>query len=222
LSCRRSGCSGSPPRRAIDGGIAAAIRDEAVRGRTLTVYTDLRRVTIPLAIGDRSAIWLCLVDRAGRVAWRASGGLDPVTAAALDTALATPPESAASAPAQAAGPEAEQFEMAFDPRLRLPLATLGVTPAAACVTVAADRLVACFGPWVCRTTPANVRAVRGRRSSRRSGRGRPATAGSACSCGNRCAASAPLGLIRHPNLTLTAADASPAPTAGTARSARGS
>jgi hypothetical protein len=109
------GLQWEPARRAIDGGIAAAIRDEAVRGRTLTVYTDLRRVTIPLAIGDRSAIWLSLVDRAGRVAWRASGGLDPVTAAALDTALATPPESAASAPAQAAGPGAEQFEMAFDP-----------------------------------------------------------------------------------------------------------
>jgi hypothetical protein len=49
--------------------------------------------------------------------------------------------------------------MAFDPRFRLPLAALGVTPATAHVTVTADRLVACFGPWTCRTTPANVRAV---------------------------------------------------------------
>ena len=59
-----------PARSAIDGGMAAAIRDQAVRRRTLTVYTDLRRVTVPLGIDDRSTIWLCLVDRAGRVAWR--------------------------------------------------------------------------------------------------------------------------------------------------------
>ncbi len=51
--------------------------------------------------------------------------------------------------------------MAFAPRFRLPLvAALGVTPATAHVIAAADRLVARFGPWVCRTTPANVRAVR--------------------------------------------------------------
>ena len=50
--------------------------------------------------------------------------------------------------------------MAFDPRFRLPLAAFVVTSATAHVTVAADRLVACFGPWVCRTAPANVRAVR--------------------------------------------------------------
>lgn len=103
-----------PARQAIDGGMAAAIRDQAARRRTLTVYTDLRRVTVPLGIDDRSTIWLCLVDRAGRVAWRGSGGLDPATAAALDTALATAPEPAAAA-AQAAWPEAKQFEMAFDP-----------------------------------------------------------------------------------------------------------
>ena len=108
------GLQWEPARQAIDGGMAAAIRDQAVRRRTLTVYTDLRRVTVPLGIDDRSTIWLCLVDRAGRVAWRGSGGLDPATAAALDTALATAPEPAAAA-AQAAWPEAEQFEMAFDP-----------------------------------------------------------------------------------------------------------
>lgn len=148
-----------PARPAIDGGMAAAIRDQAVRRRTLTVYTDLRRVTVPMGIDDRSAIWLCLVDRAGWVAWRGSGGLDPATAAALDTALATAPEPAAAA-AQAAWPEAEQFEMAFDARFRLPLAALGVSPATAHVTIAADRLVACFGPRACRTAPANVQGVR--------------------------------------------------------------
>ena len=191
-----------PARSAIDGGMAAAIRDQAVRRRTLTVYTDLRRVTVPLGI-----------------AWRGSGGLDPATAAALDTALATAPEPTAAA-AQAAWPEAEQFEMAFDPRFQLPLAALGVTPATAHVTVAADRLVACFGPWVCRTAPANVRAVRltgpyrwhraiGPRLSLADHRltfGSTPARGVCLLFREPVPGIGPLGLIRHPNLTLTAAD----------------
>ena len=213
------GLQWEPARPAIDGGMAAAIRDQAVRRRTLTVYTDLRRVTVPLGIDDRSTIWLCLVDRAGRVAWRGSGGLDPATAAALDTALATAPEPAAAA-AQAAGPEAEQFEMAFDPRFRLPLAALGVTPATAHVTVAADRLVACFGPWVCRTAPANVQEVRltGPYRWYRAIGPRLSLADHGLTFGSTPARGVcllfrepvpgigPLGLIRHPDLTLTAAD----------------
>ncbi len=103
----------------------------------------------------------------------------------------------------ATGPEAKQFEMAFDPRFRLPLAALRVTPATAHVTAAADRLVARFGPWVCRTTPANVRAVRltGPYHWHRAVGpplsladhgltfGSPPSAGFACCSGNRCAAS---------------------------------
>jgi hypothetical protein len=119
---------------------------------------DLRRVTAPLVIGGRNTIWLFLTDRAGRVRWRGSSGWDPAAANSLAGALAGLPEHAAAAE-PAAGPEAGQFEMAFDPRFRLSLATLGVTPATAHVTVTTDRLVACFGPWTCRTTPANVRAV---------------------------------------------------------------
>jgi hypothetical protein len=204
------GLQWQPARAAIDGGMAAAIRDEAVRRRTLTVYTDVRRVTAPLGIDDRNTIWLCLVDRAGRVAWRGSGGFDP--------ALATAPEPAA-APGPA-GPEAEQFEMAFDPRFRLPLAALGVTPATAHITVAADRLVACFGPWACRTTPANVRAVRltGPYRWHRAIGPRLSLADHGLTFGSTAARGVclllrepvrgidPLGLIRHPGLTLTAAD----------------
>ncbi len=214
------GLQWEPARAAIDGGMAAAIRDEAVRRRTLTVYTDVRRVTAPLGIDDRSTIWLCLVDRAGRVAWRGSGGFDHATAAALDTALAAPPEPAVTEPAQTAAPDAEQFEMAFDPRFRLPLAALGVTPATAHITVAADRLVACFGPWACRTTPANVRAVRltGPYRWHRAIGPRLSLADRGLTFGSTPARGVclllrkpvrgidPLGLIRHPGLTLTAAD----------------
>jgi hypothetical protein len=204
-----------PARPVIDGGMAAAIRDQQTRRRTLTVYTDVRRVTAPLGIGGRSTIWLFLVDRAGRVRWRGSGGWDPAAAAELAEALAGLPEHAA-APAPAAG----QFEMAFDPRFWLPLAALGVTPATAHVTVTADRLVACFGPWACRTTLSNVRAVHltGPYRWYRAIGPRLSLVGHGLTFGTSTARGVclllrkpvpgidPLGVIRHPDLTLTVAD----------------
>ncbi|MGE5289539.1 MAG: hypothetical protein ACM3ML_20545 [Micromonosporaceae bacterium] len=209
------GLQWQPARPVIDGGMAAAIRDQQTRRRTLTVYTDLRRVTAPLGIGDRSTIWLFLVDRAGRVRWRGSGGWDPATAAELAEALAGLPEQA-TRPTPTAG----QFEMAFDPRFRLPLATLGVTAATAHVTVTADRLVACFGLWTCRTTPANVRAVRitGPYHWYRAIGPRLSLADHGLTFGTTTARGVclllrepvpgigPLGLLRHPGLTLTVAD----------------
>ena len=209
------GLQWQPARPVIDGGMAAAIRDPQTRRRTLTVYTDVRRVTAPLGIGDRSTIWLFLVDRAGRVRWRGSGGWDAAGAAELAEALAGLPEHAA-APAPAAG----QFEMAFDPRFRLPLAALGVTPATAHVTVTADRLVACFGPWTCRTTPANVQAVgvTGPYRWYRAIGPRLSLADHGLTFGTSTARGVclllrkpvpgidPLGTIRHPDLTLTVAD----------------
>ncbi len=206
-------------RPVIDGGMAAAIRDQQTRRRTLTVYTDLRRVTTPLGISDRDTIWLFLVDRAGRVRWRGSGGWDPATADSLAAALAGLPEQAPAAE-PAAGPGAGQFEMAFDPRFRLPLAALGVTPATAHVTVTADRLVACFGPWACRTTPGNVRAVdvTGPYRWYRAIGPRLSLADHGLTFGTTPARGVclllrepvpgigPLGLLRHPGLTLTVAD----------------
>ncbi len=207
-----------PARPVIDGGMAAAIHDQETRRRTLTVYTDIRRVTVPLHIPDRSTIWVFLVDRAGQVRWRGSGGQDPATAAALTTALANlPGHPAAPAPA---GPGARHFEMAFDPRFRLPLAALGVVPATAHVTLTPDRLVACFGPWVCRTAPSNVRAVRltgpyhwyraiGPRLSLADHGltfGTNATGGVCLQLQDPVPGIDPIGLIRHPSLTLTVAD----------------
>ena len=115
---------------------------------------------------------------------------------------------------------AGQFEMAFDPRFRLPLAALGVTPATAHVTVTADRLVACFGPWTCYTTPANVRAVdvtgpyRWYRAigPRLSLTDHGLTFGTIPARGiclllrEPVPGIDPLGLLRHPGLTLTVAD----------------
>jgi hypothetical protein len=209
------GLQWQPARPVIDGGMAAAIRDQKTRRRTLTVYTDIRRVTVPLGISDRSTIWLFLVDRAGRVRWRGSGGQDAATAAALTAALAELPGHAA-----AAGTGPGQFEMAFDPRFRLLLAAAGVTPATAHVTLTPDRLVACFGPWVCRTALSNVREVRltgpyhwyraiGPRLSLAD---HGLTFGTNTTCGvclqlrDPVPGIDPAGLIRHPGLTLTVAD----------------
>ncbi|HXV93438.1 MAG TPA: hypothetical protein VD813_09085 [Pseudonocardia sp.] len=203
----------SPARPAIDGGMAAGVRDESARRRTLTVYTDVRRVTAALGIDGRDTIRLFLVDRSGRVHWRGSGGFDPVTAAALDDALTRPRTDGA-------GPAAEQFEMAFDPRFRLPLAALGITPTTAHVTVGPDRIVACFGPWVCRTEPANVReaAITGPYrwyraiGVRLSLADRGLTFGSTPARGVYLVLREPVrgidgpGLLRHPNLTLTVAE----------------
>jgi hypothetical protein len=208
-----------PARPVIDGGMAAAIRDQKTRRRTLTVYTDIRRVTVPLCISDRSTIWLFLVDRAGQVRWRGSGGRDEATAAALTAALAELPAHTAM-PAPAAGPGAGQFEMAFGPRFRLPLAALGVTPATAHVTVTPGRLVACFGPWVCRTAPSNVRAVSltgpyhwyraiGPRLSLADHGltfGTTTTRGVCLQLRDPVPGIDSIGLIRHPSLTLTVAD----------------
>jgi hypothetical protein len=212
------GLQWQPARPVIDGGMAAAIRDQKTRSRTLTVYTDIRRVTVPLGISDRDTIWLFLVDRDGQVRWRGTGGQDDATAAALSAALAGLPGPAAPAPAP--GPAAGQFEMAFGPRFRLPLAALGVTQATAHVTLTPDRLVACFGPWVCRTAPSNVRAVSltgpyrwyraiGPRLSL-SDHGLTfgtTTAGGVClQLQDPVPGIDAIGLIRHPNLTLTVAE----------------
>lgn len=82
----------------IDGGMAAAIPDPAVRERTLTVYTDVGRAQAALGIRSTETITLLLVDRQGRIFWRDEGGYTAQRAAGLERTLATnaaaPKESA--------------------------------------------------------------------------------------------------------------------------------
>jgi hypothetical protein len=205
----------SPARRLIDRRMAAAIDDQATRRRTLTVYTDLRRVTTALDIDDRDTVWVFLVDGDGRVRWRGSGSFAAATAADLGAALAE-----VRGQPQIVAPGVEPFPLAFDPRFRVPLAAVGVTPATAHVTLGPDRLVACFGPWSCRTTPANVREVtitgpyRWYRAigPRLSLADRGLTFGATTARGvcllfrEPVRGLDPLGLLRHPGLTLTVAD----------------
>jgi len=182
----------------------------------------LRVVNVSVGVGDHghpTCYMPELADRAGRVRWRGSGGWDAATADALAAVLAEPPQPAEAA-TQAAGPGAEQFEMAFDPRFRLPLAALGITPATAHVTVTPSQIVACFGPWTCHTAPANVRAVRltGPYRWHRAIGPRLSLADHGLTFGTTTSRGTclllrepvpgidPLGLIRHPGLTLTVAD----------------
>ncbi len=72
----------------IDGGMAAAIPDPKVRERTLTVYTDVGRVTAALGIRNQSTITVLLVDREGRIFWRGEGPYAPERATGLERALA--------------------------------------------------------------------------------------------------------------------------------------
>ncbi|MEI8148899.1 MAG: hypothetical protein WCG62_07455 [Actinomycetes bacterium] len=77
-------------RRMIDGGMAAAIRTPKVLKRTMTVYGDIRRLTVPLKIVDRSTISVLAVTREGEVIWSHTGPFDPVAASALSEIVTAP------------------------------------------------------------------------------------------------------------------------------------
>jgi hypothetical protein len=63
----------SPARPFIDGGMARAVRERQARRRTLTVYTDVRRVTDALAIDDAGVVTVLLVGADGRLRGRTTG-----------------------------------------------------------------------------------------------------------------------------------------------------
>lgn len=71
----------------IDGGMASAIPDPAVRDRTLTVYTNVRRAMAALQIVSNETITLLLTDRMGRIFWRDQGAYSADRAAGLIRAL---------------------------------------------------------------------------------------------------------------------------------------
>ena len=198
-------------------GWLAAIVDPVVQRRTLTVYGDLRRLTDPLEIDDRDTIWLFAVDASGRVRWRAAGRFDPELAdqltGALDGMVAEPD-------AQQSDQATAQFSFAFDARFRPLLALAGVTPGHAHVTVTADRLIARYGPWSLETGLDNIAEVcvtrryqwfkaigpRGSFADRGLTFGTNTDAGVCVRFHHPVAGLEPLGLIRHPGLTMTVAD----------------
>ena len=67
----------------IDGGMRRGIPDPAVRAATITLYIDKAPFKRALRISDEDRIQVLLVDRDGRVHWRAEGPFDPATAEQL-------------------------------------------------------------------------------------------------------------------------------------------
>jgi hypothetical protein len=210
----------SPARPIIDGGMATAIGDPVVLRRTVTVYTDIRRVTDGLGIDDTGTVWLFLVDASGTVRWRGRGRFDAAEAVELATALDRLAASAGGgAPEEVAG-RVQQFDFAFDAAIRPLLALIGVVPSTAHVTLDGNRLVARFGPWSCETTLDNVVSVEltgPYRAHRAIGpRGSFAdrgltfgstTAGGVCLCFREPVHGLdPFGVVAHPGLTVTVAD----------------
>jgi hypothetical protein len=206
------GIQWSPGRRVIDGGMASAIPDPAVRRRTLTIYTDVRRVTTALALETTRTIAVVLADRAGCVHWQGAGGFAETTADALGAALRT------TTPRAAPGPT--QFEFAFEPRYRWLLAGIGVTPSTAYVTLTDDAVVARFGPWSCATPFDNIigmcvtgpyrgyRAIgpRGSLADRGLTFGTTTAGGVCLRLRTPVRGLEPTGRMRHPGITLTLAD----------------
>lgn len=73
----------------IDGGMRRGIPDAAVRDATITLYINKAPFKRALRIADEDRIHVLLIDRDGRVYWRAAGPFDPARAAELVQHLAT-------------------------------------------------------------------------------------------------------------------------------------
>ena len=72
----------APFRPMIDGGMAAGVGTDEARGRTLTYYGDLRKVTGPLEIRNRGEITVLAVE-GGTVTGRATGSFSDERGRAL-------------------------------------------------------------------------------------------------------------------------------------------
>jgi hypothetical protein len=71
----------------IDGGMRAGIPDRAVRAATVTLYIDKAPFRRALGVRDEDRIYVLLVDREGRVHWRAEGAFDPRAGAELESTV---------------------------------------------------------------------------------------------------------------------------------------
>jgi hypothetical protein len=114
----------------------------------------------------------------------------------------------------------ERFDFEFEPRFRLMLLGIGVTPRTASVTVTNTRLIARFGLWTCETPLTNVRdtcmtgpyqwirAIGARASAKdRGATFGTTTAGGVCMLFRKpVTALEPFGVLRHPGLTVTLED----------------
>ena len=66
----------SPVRPFIDGGMARGVGTDEARARTITVYTNVRKVVNALGMPGTDTIAVVLVDRSGRIHARELGGYE--------------------------------------------------------------------------------------------------------------------------------------------------
>ncbi len=86
-----------PVRWFIDGGMTRGIPDPAARARTVTVYTDVRKVVENLGLAGTDTIAVLVVERSGRILACEHGRFEQEKAERLATALTPEPPAKAAA-----------------------------------------------------------------------------------------------------------------------------
>jgi len=71
----------------IDGGMRGGIPDTAVRAATITLYIDKKPFKAALRIEGEGDIHVFVVERGGRILWRAAGRYTPEALAQLEASL---------------------------------------------------------------------------------------------------------------------------------------
>jgi hypothetical protein len=71
----------------IHQGMRGGIPDRAARERTITLYLDKSPFREALGLPHEDTVYAVLIDRNGRVLWRASGEFDPEERESLDKAI---------------------------------------------------------------------------------------------------------------------------------------
>ena len=71
----------------INGGMRHGIPDQKVRERTITLYLDKKTFCDALLIADQKKIYAFLIDRSGKVMWKAEGDFDAAKGESLKDAL---------------------------------------------------------------------------------------------------------------------------------------
>ena len=85
----------NPARWFIDRGMTRGIPDAAARARTITVYTDVRKVVDNLGLPGTDTIAVLLVERSGRILASETGGFEEQKAERLAASLAPTPSPTA-------------------------------------------------------------------------------------------------------------------------------
>ena len=69
-------------------GVRGQIDDDAERARTVPIFVDKKAFCKQLACGDQGDVYVFLVDREGRIAWRGDGDIEMDEISALERAVA--------------------------------------------------------------------------------------------------------------------------------------